>query len=982
MNTMFSARFSARRTSGVASRSMSPTSAEALLRGLRRWAIGTALPLSLLVSCSPTFVRADEDPASGDFFERRVRPVLIEHCAECHGAERQESDLRVDASTSLRSGGASGKPAVVPGDVDASLLAAAIEYRDGLEMPPDGRLDEAVIADLKAWIAAGATWPAASDQPEVLTSAEKLARQRGDHWALQPIVEPPAPAFDSADRWSRTPLDALVRRGIVERGLEPSPELDRARLIRRLKFDLLGLPADYDEVQAFVADERPDAYERQLDRYLASASYGERWARHWLDVARYADTRGYAFARDRRFPFAYTYRDYVIRAFDEDVPYDRFVKEQLAADSFDLGDEKWRLAALGFLTVGRRFNNHHDDIDDRIDVTFRGLMGLTVSCARCHDHKYDAVPTEDYYALYGVFASCDEPGELPSIADDEAIARNRPFFAEKERLEGEIESYVSQRHAEAETHARNEVRDYLIAARWGLPETADQPHPDIALANDRIKVQLRDRWKQWLDRIAAEDSPRGRLWQRAAAMPVDAPAEAWSALRDEIIAQANEADPPLAQALRDRPCGSVADVLERLAEPFVRGVARRDAAASREAAAGEGEVAAADGGSPSEAIDERTAAALDRWADELIGDGGFGRFDRNDRGSYLNRVDSEHLMGLQSNITAHLASAPSELGRAMVLVDHAQPMTPRVFLRGNPARPGDEVPRRFVSLLAGESPQPFAQGSGRRELAEAIAGSDNPLTPRVFVNRVWSHLFGAPIVDTMSDFGIRCESPPRQDVLDYLSRRFVDRGWSIKQLQRDVMRSTTYRQTSEGSPHLSEIDPENRLLARQNRRRAEFEALRDGVLYASGQLVPVRGGKSVDIFGDRIEPRRTVYATIDRQDLPNLLRTFDFASPDQHVARRPLTIVPQQALFLMNSRFAIASSSRLVDESERAVDPSLSEEERRRERLVWIVRRTLQRDPSAEELAGLESLVSESGAKGWRLVTQLLLETNEFAFVD
>ncbi len=965
MNTMFLSRLSppvSRRDSARHSARHSARS-NSLVRSM---ASGRSIPLALVVLAfvAPTMVRADDDPASDDFFERRVRPVLIEHCAECHGAERQESDLRVDASTSLRSGGASGKPAVVPGDLDASLLVAAIEHRDGLEMPPDGPLDDAVIADLKAWIAAGATWPAASDQPEVLTSAEKLARQRGDHWALQPIVEPPAPAFDSADRWSRTPLDALVRRGIVERGLEPSPQLDRARLIRRLKFDLLGLPADYDEVQSFVADERPDAYERQLDRYLASASYGERWARHWLDVARYADTRGYAFARDRRFPFAYTYRDYVIRAFDEDVPYDRFVKEQLAADSFDLGDEKWRLAALGFLTVGRRFNNHHDDIDDRIDVTFRGLMGLTVSCARCHDHKYDAVPTEDYYALYGVFASCDEPGELPSIADDEAIARNRPFFDEKERLEGEIESYVSQRHAEAETHARTEVRDYLIAARWGLPETADQPHPDIALANDRIKVQLRDRWKQWLDRIAAEDSPRGRLWQRAVALPSDAPAEAWTALRDEIVASANESDPPLAQALRDRPCGSVAETLERLAEPFSRAVARRE------------------GGAEAETVDERTAAALDRWADELIGDGGFGRFDRNDRGSYLNRVDSEHLMGLQSNITAHLASAPSELGRAMVLVDHAQPMTPRVFLRGNPARPGDEVPRRFVSLLAGESPQPFAQGSGRRELADAIAAAENPLTPRVFVNRVWSHLFGAPIVDTMSDFGIRCDSPPRQDVLDYLSRRFVDRGWSIKQLQRDVMRSATYRQTSEASPHLTEVDPENRLLARQNRRRAEFEALRDGVLYASGQLIPVRGGKSVDIFGDRIEPRRTVYATIDRQDLPNLLRTFDFASPDQHVARRPLTIVPQQALFLMNSRFAIASSSRLVEESERAVDPSLSEDERRRERLVWIVRRTLQRDPSAEELAGLETLVSESGAKGWRLVTQLLLETNEFAFVD
>lgn len=893
-----------------------------------------------------------QDASTVDFFETRVRPILLERCASCHGAERQESDLRVDSLAALTSGGASGDPAIVLGETQAGTLLKAIRHQDGLEMPPDGRLDDGVIADLEAWVAAGAVWPASSEAAVPVTLEEKLAWQRDQHWSLQPLTATAAPAA-SDDRWSREPIDRWVFEGLRGVGANPSEEAPRETLLRRLKFDLLGLPVTYDEVQDFVADPRPDAYERQLDRWLASPQYGERWGRHWLDLARYADTRGYAFARDRRYPFAYTYRDYVLRAFDEDLPYDRFIKEQLAADQLDLGDESWRLSALGFLTVGRRYLTPHEDIDDRIDVVFRGLMGLTVACARCHDHKYDAVPTEDYYAVYGVFASSEEPEELPSIADADAIARNQPFFAEKQRLEQAIETYLDERFAEMLEHARNKSFDYLVAARYELPEAKDRPHPDLSFPVDDVKTQLRDRWKQWWERVRAETSPRGRLAQQLGTSDEGWDEAAVTALIAEIMPEAEKSDPALARQLAAMSPKTPEMLIQVFAAVFAESMATVDQA-------------------------DADAKGLGVWRREIEGDGGIAKFDRGDRGQFLNRAHRERLQQMQSEITAHLAAAPAELGRAMVLRDRAQPVTPRVFIRGNPGRPGDEVPRRFVSLIAGPEAKPFERGSGRLDLAESIVSRDNPLTSRVITNRIWMYLFAAPLVDSPSDFGVRTEAPVRQDLLDDLAYRLMEKGWSLKQLQRDILVSSTYRQASGHRSDLHEQDSDNRLLGRQNRRRAEFEALRDGMLAVADRLQLLRGGKSVDIYGERLETRRTVYANIDRQDLPNLLRTFDFASPDQHVGRRPLTIVPQQALYLMNSPFIRHCAQALAEQSSELGVPL--GEDQRDQRLSWMVRRVLARDPSPEELELFRELVQ--GDSGWQRAAQVLLSTNEFVFVD
>ena len=350
-------------------------------------------------------------PEAVEFFETKVRPVLVETCVRCHGEKKQGSGLRLDSRAAVLEGGENG-PAVVPGDPDKSLLIQAVrQTHEDIKMPPKGKLPEPAIGALAAWVKMGAPW---SERP---VPAGDQAQAAATHWAFQPIrVVAPPTVKDRA--WAASPIDAFVLAKLEAEGMTHSPPADKRTLIRRATFDLLGLPPTPGEVDAFLADDSPDAFARVIDRLLASPRYGERWGRHWLDVARYADTKGYVFTEERRYPYSYTYRDYVIRAFNDDKPYDQFLVEQIAADRLPGSAGKPSLAALGFLTVGRRFlNNNEDIVDDRIDVVSRGLLGLTVTCARCHDHKFDPIPTDDYYSLFGVFRSSIEPADLPLIQD-------------------------------------------------------------------------------------------------------------------------------------------------------------------------------------------------------------------------------------------------------------------------------------------------------------------------------------------------------------------------------------------------------------------------------------------------------------------------------------------------------------------------------------------------------------------------------------
>src|SRR6267142_5988852 len=415
------------------------------------------------------------DPTSEqiEFFESKVRPIFAEHCYTCHSekAEKLKGGLRLDAPEAILKGGDTA-PAIVPGDVEGSLLIKAVRYTDpDLKMPPKNKkLSAEQIASLEAWVKMGAPLPrstAASHPPD------EIAKVRARHWAFQPVKKPPAPAVKNS-RWVQTPVDNFVLATLEKRNLSPAPMADRRTLIRRVSYDLTGLPPTYEEVEAFMCDQRPDSYARVVDRLLASPHYGERWARYWLDVARYADTKGYlAGGEERRYAFSYTYRDYVVGAFNDDKPYDQFVTEQIAADLLPLGSDKRSLAALGFLTLGRRFlNNQNDIIDDRIDVVTRGTLGLTVACARCHDHKFDPIPTKDYYALHGVFASSEEPAEFPLLAPLRDSPDYQDYLKEKAKIELEIPEYKDKEVAKFIGELRQHVGEYLLGARDAarLPE--------------------------------------------------------------------------------------------------------------------------------------------------------------------------------------------------------------------------------------------------------------------------------------------------------------------------------------------------------------------------------------------------------------------------------------------------------------------------------------------------------------------------------
>ncbi|MFL5341995.1 MAG: DUF1553 domain-containing protein [Gemmataceae bacterium] len=749
------------------------------------------MPRTLFAACLPlialTAATAGE-PQGLEFFETKVRPLLVEQCQPCHGAQKQKGDLRLDSRPALLKGNDLG-PVIVPGDPDKSRLIQAVRHSGEIKMPPKGKLPQSSIDVLTAWVKMGAPWPEGSVSLRVAPRGESGRK----HWAFQPVRDPPLPVVSAGD-WPATGVDYFILSALEGKKLTPSPAADKRTLLRRVTFDLTGLPPTAEEVASFEADQSPGAYARVVDRLLNSPRYGERWGRFWLDVARYADSKGYVFTEERRFPFAYTYRDYVVKAFNDDLPFDRFIIEQLAADRLPLGDDKHPLAAMGFLTLGRRFlNNVHDIIDDRIDVTCRGLMGLSVGCARCHDHKFDPIPQADYYSLYGVFASSVEPKEPPLLDRGTTGPEAEAFQQELAKLEAERAKFEKEHETELK--------------------------------------------------------------------------------------------------------------------------------------------------------------------------GG-------------NRKVREELKAIQKKIDKHFVTHPGSPPRGMVLNDTPSPVEPHVLLRGNPGNRGPAVPRQFLDVVAGENRKPFHDGSGRLELAKAIASPDNPLTARVFVNRIWAWHFGAGLVRTPSDFGTRSEPPSHPELLDWLATKFVASGWSVKNLQRLIVLSQTYRQSSLDRPELDRVDPENRLLGRMNRRRLEFEALRDSLLFVSGQLDETRGGLAVDLFKSPFSRRRTLYGFIDRQNLPGTLRTFDFASPDAHAPQRYATTVPQQALFLMNSPFVQEQAKALAKRCESGTPA---------QRVEQTYRLALGRQPTADEVAlGMQFVTADnhSPQSVWEQYAQVLLLSNEFVFVD
>jgi cytochrome c553 len=973
----------------------------------------TALLLvSALILTVPHSLQADDEFSADhvEFFETKIRPLLATHCLECHGSTKSESGFRVDSRNAILAGGDSAEPGAVAGKPESSLIIQSVLHQSDYDMPPNEKLSQQQANDLAHWVKLGLPWPADSEPISKVGMPELLASHKASHWSFQPVRQPPLPDVNHIAQ-VRAPIDRLILSKLESNGLSFSPMADRRTLIRRATFDLIGLPPTMEEVNEFFIDNSNDdvAFRKVLDRLLASPQYGERWARHWLDVARYADTSGYTFDNaDRNYPFAFTYRDYVIDAFNDDLPYDQFIREQLAADYLEVPADKKTLAALGFITVGRKYIARPDTIDDQIDVTTRGLLGLTVSCARCHDHKYDAIPTEDYYSLYGVFENCHTPEELPLIGSAEIVEKLKPFFDELEERKKAIVSYENEYVQRLQTQMDEFLTDYLVRAFEPENETLVTSLPSTKLTKDQINEHAISKWRTFLVRQAKVNSsvkPLAELF----VLPNDQFEKQAKQLIAHWVASDNkyDFDPLVVAALQNAPPKNKAELGQLLSELL---------ADVRQAWVTAGSVLPA-----IKQFDVAELKSKQELARLLFGSGSPATINRKNLKQYFNVAEKKAWQKLKSSLAEHHAATPPGVARAMAIRENENPHNERVMLRGNINRRGEEVPRRFVALLSDAKRQPFKNRAGRLELANAIANKDNPLTARVLVNRVWMHHFSKPLVETPSDFGIRCEQPVQHELLDFLASDFMQSEWSIKHLHRSIMMSQAYRQSSDDRAECVSVDPENQLLWKMNRRRLEFEAVRDSMLAVSSQLDATRYGKAVDMFGNQPVKRRTIYGKIDRQDLPNLLRVFDIASPDQSSARRIRTTVPQQSLFMLNHNFIVRQSRSLANVVGTIQDDASGQTQQRR--INRLYETVFQRVASRQEieigraflkkarldddlltakgqLASAGNGESKTGAikadptkngtanskskpmTPWQRYAQILLCTNEFEFVD
>jgi Protein of unknown function (DUF1553)/Protein of unknown function (DUF1549)/Planctomycete cytochrome C len=871
--------------------------------------------LQLATLAAALAIGARAQNAAIDHFENKIRPVLASRCFACHSASAAapQGGLLLDSAQGIRRGGNSGT-AIRPGDPEGSLLIRAIRHTDKkLKMPPGDPLSPEEVADFELWIREGASLPA---DPSTVDKKQSLL------WSLQ---KPRLTAFPAVKNqgWVRNDIDRFILSLLERRNLAPSPEADRRTLIRRVTYDLTGLPPTAEKVEQFINDATPRAYERLIDELLASPRYGERWGRHWLDVARYSDSVNDSVNTGQRYPWSYTYRDWVIGALNEDLPYDRFVLYQLAADRVPHADPR-HLAALGFLSLGRDFpNSYPETVDDRIDAVSRGLLGLTVACARCHDHKYDPIPTKDYYALYSILSNIREPNELPLVGKPVRLSQNQVVYQERlDSIQKVYQEYRARRHAEMVAFFKTQAADYMVAAR----DAEGMSNPEIEeLVRDRqLNQHLLARWQRYLRESKGDDEPVFRLWHAAAAIPEKELLASWPRVRK------NTRGAPVIEAEVD---AKRISSLRELAETYAAVLARHDRLESFGDPEADRLRAVVRG--PESPVD----VPLEEF--DLICTEG----DRNNMRSIRVRY----------NVMLAQAAYDGAAPRAMAVEDLPHPAPAHVFLRGNPNNPGALAPPRFLSCLGGSDAEVFQDGSGRLELARSIIDPENPLTARVIVNRVWMHHFGFGLVRTPSDFGLRGDPTTHPELLDYLAVRFVESGWSLKKLHRLIMTSAVYRQATADNETARKIDPENQLLWRMNRRRLEIESLRDSMLAAAGRLDLTMGGVPFPLTAQPPVPRRSVYGFIERGRIPGLLSSFDFASPDQHAPMRYVTTVPQQALFFLNSPFVAEQARALVARPEVTGTPTASGKISNLYRLIFA------REPDKAEIeAGLKFLSQRS----------------------
>ncbi len=957
--------------------------------------------------CAGLWLAAGSAWADGDaeFFEKRIRPLLAERCESCHSTAKGKTSggLALDTREGWQKGGDSGPP-IVPGKPEESLLVRAVRYvEDGPQMPPEekgGRLADADITALADWVGRGA--------PDPRGAAARIGGMTPDEarhwWSFQKVQALPVPDVKDLT-WPCSPIDRFVLAQLEQHKLTPAPEADGRMLLRRATFDLTGLPPTPEEVAAFVNDPAADAFERVVNRLLDSPAYGQRWARHWLDVVRYADFYD-AYPKTRtascELTEAWRYRDWVVDALNSDLPFDQFVIHQIAGDLLPspTGEEVYPdgLVATTFLSNGVWDRGDADKekivsdmADDNIDVIGKTFLGLTLGCARCHDHKFDPISTEDYYALAGIFYSSHILKDLGAKGAEYTMNRvplvPPTVVARREREEGQLAG-ANQRIEEFDKRQR-----YLDLVAGGAvlapTEFKSAVGASGAISGDgTVHVSGTLAKDSYTLKAVAPATTEIKVVRLEALADASLPAQGPGRTADGGFVVTNVAlsfIPPSGEAIVSvKLRGGKADFEQAgfgAAQAIdadahsgwaIHPAVGKDHVATFEIAP---EVHVPAGSTLVVTIDQQHSDThtLGKFRLSIASALGSPSPERaSERGQLVAERDR---LQREMSPPIPLAIAVQEGGMQGGLFSKIQDVP--IHIRGSYARLGPVVPRRLPRILAGDQQSPMTNGSGRRELARWVASKDNPLTARVIVNRVWQWHFGEGLVRTPSNFGKLGEAPTHPALLDWLADQFVRDGWSLKSLHRRIMLSATYRQASQASREQLEHDPENRWLARFAHRRLEAEAIRDAVLAVAGQLDKAPGGPAGDDFTIL---RRTLYVQTARWDRSSYAMLFDAANPDSSTEKRAVSIVAPQALLLLNHDFLLAQAKHLAERITRDVPQDETA------RIEHAYQLAFGRPATAEEIDLARQIVAGGGsqdlAAGWVDLAHVLLCSNEFVYLD
>lgn len=952
-----------------------------LLVGCVLWAMGI----------SPGLSSAAQSPAAAntsEFFEKRIRPILVSNCAKCHNPKAMVAELDLTTAEGFARGGESGqitnkeKP-------EESLLLKVVGYDDKVKMPPTGRLKEDEIAALSEWVKMGALWPkaqatvAAETKSPERKSTRELTEEEKKFWAYQPLAQTAVPQVKNS-AWIKSPIDAFILAKLEEKGLKPAPPADKLTLLRRVSFDLTGLPPSEKEIRDFLSDSSPDAFKKVVERLLASPRYGEKWGRNWLDVARYADSTGND--EDHRYPFAWKYRDYVIEAFNNDLPYAQFVREQIAGDLLPGKDglaengetvNRRGIIATGFLALGPKAVAQQDKkkmlydvFDEQVDVTSKAFLGLTLACARCHNHKFDPLLTKDYYSMIGMFASTrsfsNPDSHVSGVFEKPLVTKTefdryktaRSAHQAKEKLaRTEIEEIIDSVKEPSVKQNAQRVSEFMLAAYKVYQDGAKS---DEVARQMHLPEDVLNRWVAFLN--PKDLTPQHLLeWRNAS----------------------KEKLPEVAQNYQRR--------FQKQLQEWDEQIAKWRADYHKALASNQTE--------KTKSLPDRPKfeAGDDRFFDGVYfaKSGPFGVSEKDK--TKFTTAQQQRISELEKQLEQLKKSAPAEPELACAVED-GEPVAQNVFIRGDYNNNGEEAPKAFPTILSPFDTKPNFVGSGRLQLAEWLVQPNHPLTSRVMANRIWQWHFGEGIVRTPDNFGKMGERPTHPELLDFLAREFVKSGWSVKAMHRMILLSNTYQMASVNPSLTPETDGDNRLLTRFNRRRLSVEELRDGLLAIDGTIDLTMGGTlqigrgtdgennqgRLSLNPEKLK-RRTVYIPLRRANLPTLLNLFDFGDATSMQGKRQLTNVSTQALFWLNSEFLTDQSATLSKSL--LSDSTLNDTTRIESLYLRVLNRQAEKeevDQALKYLAGFKQKFTEEHAdlKAWQSLCRVVMASNDFLYVD